>query len=625
MLGTDEEYIFDNDSSHDGADACGTMDDVDDDADDSSGDSSNDADEASDSEADSDLLQVEADDSTSRGKMLEKGSISSTPRPLAPPMGELWSADQFPEGTRNHACWDWSNICAAQQWSCPCADRRNCIGEERLKPEALLIHRKEFQTSVAPFRGGLRDCTRQVLEEHYCKESQTFSRSFVVAGLNDCCAASKGLADGLAFVTWARARCDVRKARPYHAGRMTKRKELEHSARRQINAYLRNLRESMEGSKGGSRGSGKSYTGKQSKKARYEAYRKSRIDCKEPVLGSQKLFNKCWDAQEGIVELRRTGHQKCNECSEIETDRDTYEQRADAVAREKMREIEAREERHRNEHRGERNYADDFWEKAKCRPSKVTMMNMDAPTKDQLEIPVQPRMFRDAAKCLENAPRWACKMMGVMIAGVGMLCFLVHQRLGAGPNLTITCLYLSLLYMMDSGKEFGSRFMTLLDNTAAENKCNEMIFFMAWLVANDVFEDASFFCMMVGHTYTGLDQSFNTMNMHLQQFAIYTVSVLMNYIWRSLQKYECHKVEELHALWDWKAYFENNVTERIGGFCTGQYGSGMHEFYLRKDATGDVRLWLRKSSQASSWVPEGEGYKVFETVPTGQWSVLCRI
>ena len=33
---------------------------------------------------------------------------------------------------------------------------------------------------------------------------------------------------------------------------------------------------------------------------------------------------------------------------------------------------------------------------------------------------------------------------------------------------------------------------------------------------------------------------------------------------------------------------------------------------------GVVRLWVRKSSKASGWLPEGEGYPVFKTIPTGQ-------
>eukprot|EP00965_Chrysotila_dentata_P041984 1393021-Pleurochrysis_carterae.AAC.1 len=41
----------------------------------------------------------------------------------------------------------------------------------------------------------------------------------------------------------------------------------------------------------------------------------------------------------------------------------------------------------------------------------------------------------------------------------------------------------------------------------------------------------------------------------------------------------------------------------------------MHEFLLSKDAEGVVRLHLHKSSQASTWIPEGPGYEVFASDP----------
>jgi hypothetical protein len=42
---------------------------------------------------------------------------------------------------------------------------------------------------------------------------------------------------------------------------------------------------------------------------------------------------------------------------------------------------------------------------------------------------------------------------------------------------------------------------------------------------------------------------------------------------------------------------------------------------LRKDRCGDVRLYLRQSSLASTWLPEGEGYLVFKSIPTGHPSL----
>eukprot|EP00965_Chrysotila_dentata_P246062 6206933-Pleurochrysis_carterae.AAC.2 len=43
----------------------------------------------------------------------------------------------------------------------------------------------------------------------------------------------------------------------------------------------------------------------------------------------------------------------------------------------------------------------------------------------------------------------------------------------------------------------------------------------------------------------------------------------------------------------------------------------MHEFLIRKDDKGVVRILFRKSSQASTWIPEGLGYEVFKSIPEG--------
>ena len=132
-------------------------------------------------------------------------------------------------------------------------------------------------------------------------------------------------------------------------------------------------------------------------------------------------------------------------------------------------------------------------------------------------------------------------------------------------------------------------------------------------------EEASLFYMMKGHTWTKLDQSFNTMMTHLKQYAIYTVSKLITLVWRTLRQYNCVEVTELHAYWDWKKYFESHVAERIEGFATSQHGSGMHEFRARRDSDGVVRLWFRRASQSSSWLTEGPGYQVFKDLhPVGE-------
>lgn len=145
-----------------------------------------------------------------------------------------------------------------------------------------------------------------------------------------------------------------------------------------------------------------------------------------------------------------------------------------------------------------------------------------------------------------------------------------------------------------------------------------MICFLGWLVLTDVFEETGFFCMQKGHTYSRIDQSFRTLIVQLLGEAIWTVGSLIAFIFRFLAPYNCLGVEELPHLWDWEGFFKPHVCQKLRGFATSQYGTGMHEVSIRKDCNGEVRVWFRASSKASNWLPEGEGYRIFNTIPVGQ-------
>ena len=280
------------------------------------------------------------DDDDEEGDISDSGGGTSG-NPSGGSSGKLWGPAQFPEGTRGHAEWDWHNIKAAQEWSCPCKDRRNCIGPERIRTEDLLVHRKEAQTQLSANR---RDTVRSKLGGHYNKSTKSFTRSFVVGCLNDCCAASCGLADGFTWSTWAKGRADLRKDKPLHAGRTARKQQQDSESARVIDAYIRDLRSSMEGSKGGSRGKDKNYTTKQAMKLRYQAYRDDRVKNKLPAVGNYRQFSKRWDKQENLVELRATGHAICDECTAIGVLRDTYEIRNDDVAKEQTKLLDVRQQ-----------------------------------------------------------------------------------------------------------------------------------------------------------------------------------------------------------------------------------------------------------------------------------------
>eukprot|EP00965_Chrysotila_dentata_P112354 3714121-Pleurochrysis_carterae.AAC.1 len=141
-----------------------------------------------------------------------------------------------------------------------------------------------------------------------------------------------------------------------------------------------------------------------------------------------------------------------------------------------------------------------------------------------------------------------------------------------------------------------------------------MIAFLAWLVQKDIFKEAGFFCMLKGHTFSLLDQSFSTLITSLKYYAVYTISSLVLTIHKLLAPYNVVDMRELHCLWDFKVWLEPHVNN-FGGFATGQFGDGMHEFLIRKDGEGVVRIFFRKSSQSSTWIPEGMGYEVFKSIP----------
>ena len=543
-------------------------DDYDDGVDDSSGD---------------DGLDDFNDDNSDAGEDADAETAVTGPRAKS---SKLWSNEQFPEGSSPlSANWDLANLKAAQEWECPCVDRINCIGSERLDVLKLYEHRKSFLTTCHA-RGGKRDAFRADMSAHYSSATRDVSRSFVVGPLNDCCAASAALANGLSCQTFENARADLRKERPLKQGRKRKKDSIQSYARTTIHAYIRKLRGTWEGSKGKNK-IGHWHTGKRSVPKRWEDYKKFRTNKKLPIVGSLYIFRQVWNEHDEILEAGATGHPICDTCGATQSTYDRYEGRTDNAAIEARAEADAKQAVHDSEHAGEREYAEDIWAKAEVGPELTTAMNMDAPTVSQFDIPVQKRAARDVTKRLEMMQKWGSKVTGVMVAGWGMMVYLARAGLGSGPNLSLTLLYLTLMTMTPGElNSLGTRYNLLMDNTGGDNKNAEMIVFIAWLVLTDTFEDGSFFCMLKGHTFTILDQSFNTMISQLLGEVIYTLTALFAHIFAFMRPYGCHEVIEVHQLWNWSAHFKPHFT-RMAGFCTGQYGSGMHECYIRKDKHGE--------------------------------------
>eukprot|EP00965_Chrysotila_dentata_P198336 6178723-Pleurochrysis_carterae.AAC.1 len=120
------------------------------------------------------------------------------------------------------------------------------------------------------------------------------------------------------------------------------RDRLESSARTHLEAYIRDMRSSMEGDKGGG-SHGRWYTASRSASERWKAYVKSRQSKCLPVIGSQALFKKLWAKHTEIREYSSLSHAKCDVCGKLEShfDRlDNSEQDAE-TARERQALTEA--------------------------------------------------------------------------------------------------------------------------------------------------------------------------------------------------------------------------------------------------------------------------------------------
>jgi hypothetical protein len=386
---------------------------------------------------------------------------------------KLWTNAQFPEGMTPLANnWDMANLSAAQDWTCPCSDRRNCIGAERgLTVLQLYEHRKGFLTTCNS-TGGKRDSFVSEIRGHFIStDTRSFSRSFAVGPLNDCCVASVGLAKGLSFQTFANARADVRinRTATTKMDRKRKRGEKVSGERSIIDAYIRRLRGTYEGAKG--KETLGWYTGRRSIPKRWEDFKKHRSQNALPIVGSIGIFREMWNSHAEIHEQGSTSHPICETCGQYEALYDRLEGRTDPQAVSARADGDVWKEQHDIEHSGERHYAEDIWGKAELRPDKITAQNFDAPKVSQFDIPVQKRAARDVTKRLETMQKWGSKVAGVMTAGAGMLCFVARAGLGGGPNLSLTLLYLSLLHVADSrGGRLGSRYNLLMDYTGGDNK-----------------------------------------------------------------------------------------------------------------------------------------------------------
>ena len=283
----------------------------------------------------------------------------------------------------------------------------------------------------------------------------------------------------------------------------------------------------------------------------------------------------------------------------------------DPAVRARIAELDAEKRAHTKFNQVERENYTDAVSLAEHRPHEITCITIDAPTRHQFDLPSQARSQRDKAKKLDPQNRWQSKLEGVLDAGVGMMVYIARACIGGGPNLVCTALMLSLFCHLELGRPLGHVLHLQLDNTTAENKCLCVIAVLALLVHRRQFITARMFFMHVGHTYNDLDQTFAPLIQQMLAQVVATVSGLTAYLVSKLAVQRLRQVKDLPHLWDFEAWLLPHVDFK-GGFANTQQSSGMHEMVVYLDASGVVRIKCRQSSQSSTWLPDGEGERVFK-------------
>lgn len=552
----------------------------------------------------------------------------------------LWDSNEvYPMGVLKWS--DAINCQAALTYQCPCGSQ--CLANAGGVIDIYEHRRRVRAIAEAKNAGGMRDTVRRLLSEHYDSRLHQFTKSFVVGKCAHACERAFAVGTGLSEVTFARARADVVQERGWHSDRVQLKHRVEGSARRELDAWIRLQRETMEGDKISGT---KWYTEKTTERQLWARYTASCDRAKQPTSGSSRLLFTLWREHTEIKMKPPTGHAICTRCGAFASERKQLQgtTNGDARTRELLKRLDEKVAAHTLFHVTERHYYDDAVARATHVPTDVTTITIDAPTRHQFDLPSQARARRDTVKRLDGSSRWQSKLEGVLDAGVwhphispsedtheglhilmqtclrfgagvGMYIFLAREALGGGPNLVCTVLLLSLRAHINVGRPLGAKLHLQLDNTTAENKNNTVLGLVALLVAWGVFREASIFFMTVGHTYNELDAAFAPLIDALLSNVVPTISALLEFVPLALSTKRVRLVKNLDHLWDFTLYLKQHMHEGIGGFTVTQQSSGMHEFYLSRNAAGDVRMTCRQSSQAANWFPDGEGDPIFRTVP----------
>jgi hypothetical protein len=137
-----------------------------------------------------------------------------------------------------------------------------------------------------------------------------------------------------------------------------------------------------------------------------------------------------------------------------------------------------------------------------------------------------PRLRSDAifSKDVDNSGRpLETRLVGAHLPGRGFMGFWVYPYFSQGASGCATLIHRILCAVLRKEGRLPRVLVLHMDNTCKENKNNEMVKYLAFLVFHDVFDEVRIVFLLVGHTHTIIDQRFSVISRALSSKDAYTL------------------------------------------------------------------------------------------------------
>lgn len=238
-----------------------------------------------------------------------------------------------------------------------------------------------------------------------------------------------------------------------------------------------------------------------------------------------------------------------------------------------------------------------------------------------------PRVRSDAvySKDVENTGKpLDTRLVGAHLPGRYFLGFWTYPFFTQGGSGSASILHRILQHVLDKEGTLPRVFIVLMDNTCKENKNNQVIKYLAFLVKVGVFDEVLVIFLLVGHTHSIIDQRFSVMTRELSVRDAATLIALIELVKKLKLGSEAASFNvytEVEQALDWSWLLSDQLTWHFQGFQTKTIDGekhAVHAIRLSLDDTGEVVFQYKEHDRPGPWLGHcetNEPLPVFKASP----------